>query len=170
MVADASAGAALPLRAGSAVRRLGSVYVDARGIVGASVGELASGWADEQVALAIEGKGVAGQLAFGLMLALEHRNMRLDAPPHQPEQKRAGAVAPVGCQALGLQSQPVADSLQHALGRHDLLAQTGGGGLDVENHRMGGVDQVVGLITEASRPWSMPFPPFCPTTATVSIL
>src|SRR5512143_2746538 len=62
--------------------------------------ELAPGWAHEQVALAIEGEGVAGQLAFGLMLALEHRHMRLDALLHQPGQERAGAVAAVSGQAL----------------------------------------------------------------------
>src|SRR5512132_1494549 len=47
------------------------------------------------------------------------------------------------------QPQPGAGSLQHALGGDDLLAQAGGGGLDIEDHRMRGVDQVVGLITEA---------------------
>ena len=147
--ADASAGAALPLRAAGAVGGVRSVRVDARGIAGAAVGELASSWADEQVALVIEGEGVAGQLAFGLMLALEHRHMRLDAPLHQPGQKRAGAVAAVGGQALWHQPQPVAGSLQHALGGDDLLAQAGGRGLDVEDHRLRGVDQVVGLITKA---------------------
>src|SRR5512132_3646796 len=128
--ADASAGAALPHRAGRAVGGVRSVRMDARSIAGAAVGELASGWADEQVTLAIEGEGVAGQLAFGLMLALEHRHMRLDAPLDQPRQKRAGAVAAVGSQALWRQPQSGAGSLQHALGSDDFLAQAGGGGLD----------------------------------------
>src|SRR5512134_567976 len=76
--------------------------MDARGIVGASVGELTPGWAHEQVALAIEGEGVAGQLAFGLVLALEHRHMRLDAPLDQPGQKRAGAVAAAAAKRCGI--------------------------------------------------------------------
>ena len=105
--ADASAGAALPPRAGDAVGGVRSVGVDARGVVGAPIGELAPGWAHEQVALAIEGEVVAGQLALGLMLTLEHRHMRLDIPLHQPGQERAGAIVAVGCQVLWLQPQPV---------------------------------------------------------------
>ena len=82
--ANLAARAASPTRAGGAVSWVGAVGADARSVVCALIGQRTAFWAGEPVAFSVEREGVARQLAFGLVLALEHRDVRLDLVLDQP--------------------------------------------------------------------------------------
>ena len=118
----------------------------------ALVGERVAGRAREPVALAVEREGVARELAFGLVFALEHGDVRLDLPLNQPCEERACSVGPVGREAVRLDAKAISGPFQHALGRDDLLAEPGRRRLHVQNDGVSRVDQVVGLIAELAGP------------------
>ena len=106
---------------------------------------------DDAIALGIEDEGVAGQLAVGLALAVEHRDVGFDAAVDQPTEDGARATGAVGRQALGPPADAVVAALHHDPGGDDLLAEARGRRLDVHDHSVRGIDQIVGLIAEASR-------------------
>ena len=64
----------------------------------------------------------------------------------QPAQHRSGAVGGVGDQAFGMQVEPGLHPIQHGLGRSDLGLPDRPRGLDIDDHGVIRVDQVVGGI------------------------
>ena len=95
----------------------------------------------------VEGEGgpLEGVIAAGGLV--EHGDMRLDAfILDQPGKVRGGAVSGIGHQLLGPQAEALLRALDHpALGGHLGLAHRGCR-LDIDDHRMVEVDQIVGGV------------------------
>ncbi len=82
---------------------------------------------------------------------VEDRNVRCDLSVDQPAQHRPNAIRGVGDQALGMQAEPDLHPIQHGLGRADLGLPDRPCRLDVHDHAVIRVDQVVVGIAEECR-------------------
>lgn len=106
--------------------------------------------ADKAVALSVVGEGLPAKLAACLRRAVKDRNVGREPAIVQPGQERSRPIALVGGQALQREPEGSEAALQHGPGADDLLAEPGRRGLHIHNDGMAVVDEVVGLVAEAT--------------------
>ena len=148
--------AAIPQRAGVAVGFAGTVLVDAVGgwlglrcaaFLPVTAQRLAAG-AGIAVGLVIVDEVGTTEAAVAAAL-LEHRDVRLDAAlVDQPRKVRSIAIAGIGRKALGPVAEPLVRAINHPSLRGHFSLANSGGRLDIHDHGMLQIDQIVGAVSE----------------------
>ena len=103
---------------------------------------------DIGVAFPIIGEVVAGERAVVPLGLVPDRNVWGDASVDQPAEHLAGAVGDIAGDMVRRQAEAAFRPFDHGLGGVHLLGDPGRRRLDIKDHRMVHVDQVVQAVAE----------------------
>ena len=138
------AGVAVVLSGAIADRAVPRDALARRGERTAIFSQLFAPGADIKIALWIEDEVAAGESSVRALGFVDQVHVRLDpALVHQPPDHLGRAVAPVGDQARRGEVELFSRAVEHRLGRADFRLANGRRRLDIHNHRMLQVDEIV---------------------------
>ena len=99
--------------------------------------------------LSVEGEIEAGERSVIALALVPDRNIGRDLLLlDQPAEKAANPIGRIGHEALRLEIEALLRAINHDLGRFDLIVRASGCSLDVDNHCVLDVDQVVEAVAE----------------------
>ena len=103
---------------------------------------------DVDIALGVVSEGGTREHAISSFVPFPHWNIRRDVLAQEPGQHLARSIGGIGCEPFRFQTECLFSPINHGSRRCHLVIGACRRGLNVDNHSMPGVDQIVEAIAK----------------------